>query len=210
MHGIQVLFGFIILLMSVVIHEVSHGYAALMFGDKTALYARRLTLNPFRHIDPVGSVLVPLLLTLFGMTPFGWARPVPYNPANLTPRRLGELVVASAGVISNLLIALVFGLSIRFYFPHTTVNDPAIFIMSMIVLINIGLGIFNLIPIVPLDGSKILFSILPRSWDWLQRLGEKYIFIFAAIVIVVVYRFDFISPLMFKLYTLLTGLTLSL
>ena len=103
-----------ILIMSVVIHEVSHGYAALALGDSTAKYQGRLTLNPLAHLDPVGSFLVPLIGYFFGGFIIGWARPVPFNPYNLRDQKWGEAIVAIAGPISNILLAVIFGLFIRF------------------------------------------------------------------------------------------------
>src|SRR3989338_1528199 len=110
----QEIFTIIILIMSVVIHEVSHGYAALFFGDQTAKFEGRLTLNPIKHLDPIGSVLIPLLLIIShaGFI-FGWARPVPYNPNNLRNKKNGTIAVASAGILANLFIALIFGILIR-------------------------------------------------------------------------------------------------
>ena len=149
--------------MSVVIHEVSHGFVALRFGDKTALYAGRLTLNPLKHLDMFGSIILPAFLVLtHSPFLFGWAKPVPYNPNNLTNRKWGTIAVAAAGVLANLFMAILFGLILRFSI-NSVVPTNFVSIISSIVLINLGLAIFNLIPIPPLDGSKILFSLLPSS-----------------------------------------------
>src|SRR3989344_1310585 len=110
---IDFLFQIAILIMSVVIHEVSHGYAASMLGDETARYQGRLTLNPIKHIDPVGSVVVPAISYFLGGFIFGWAKPVPYNPYNLKPGRWSEAIVAIAGPLSNLSLALIFGALLR-------------------------------------------------------------------------------------------------
>jgi len=147
-----------IILFSAVIHEVMHGYAADRLGDPTARYAGRLTLNPIPHLDPVGSILLPLIFALSpGSFFFGWAKPVPYNPYNLTKApKWGEAIVAAAGPASNLALAILFGLIIRSgLFPMA--NE----IWTYVVLINISLMLLNLIPIPPLDGSKILSAILP-------------------------------------------------
>lgn len=154
------IFQIIILILSVVIHEVAHGYAALLMGDVTAKYAGRLTLNPIKHLDPVGSFLVPGILILMN-TSFilGWAKPVPYNPYNLKNQRWGELFVAIAGPISNILLAIVIALAVRMV-PNPTY--ALIQIAEIAVLINIFLAFFNLIPIPPLDGSKILFNLFPE------------------------------------------------
>lgn len=148
-----------IIIFSAIIHEVMHGYAADKLGDPTARYAGRLTLNPISHIDPIGSVLLPLVLVLAGSPIFfGYAKPVPYNPYNLRPGRFSEAIVAGAGPASNAIIALLFGIVIRLgLFPSLTG------FFFLIVVVNVMLCIFNLIPIPPLDGSKVLEALLPRS-----------------------------------------------
>ena len=166
----QILFSIIILIFSVIIHEVSHGYAALYLGDVTAKYAGRLTLNPIKHIDPVGSIILPLLFAISGSgVILGWAKPVPYNPYNLRNKKWGELIVAIAGPASNILIAVIFGLLIRF---SGILGLPTAFVQLSIsvVLINLVLAIFNLIPIPPLDGSKVLFAFLPLEINFADSL----------------------------------------
>ncbi len=162
-----------ILIFSVILHELSHGYMALFFGDPTAKLAGRLTLNPISHIDPIGSILIPAILALTpGGLIFGWAKPVPYNPYNLRNQKWGEAMVALAGPVSNLFIALAFGLFIRF--SGIFLSSSVIEIMSIIVFINILLAFFNLIPIPPLDGSKVLIPLLPhKAWVFYKRLQEK-------------------------------------
>ncbi len=147
----------LIVMFSAVIHEVMHGYAAYKLGDPTAKYAGRLTLNPVSHIDPFGSIILPFITVLSTGFYFGWAKPVPYNPYNLTKAPYwGEAIVAAAGPLSNLAIALFFGLAIRAnLFPLA--ND----LWTSVVMINVSLMALNLLPIPPLDGSKILSSILP-------------------------------------------------
>lgn len=152
----------IVLILSVVMHEVAHGYAADALGDPTARYAGRLTLNPLPHLDLVGSVLVPALL-VFTNSPilFGWAKPVPYNPYNLRAKRWGEFLVASAGVATNLALALIFGLVMRF--GAGVLPAPALSLAATIAFVNLFLGLFNLIPFPPLDGYTALRSALPFS-----------------------------------------------
>ena len=166
----------VILLFSVVIHEVSHGVVALLQGDTTAKYAGRLTLNPISHIDPMGTILLPIILLVIsgGSTFFGWAKPVPYNPYNLKNQRWGASLVGLAGPGSNIMLALIFGLMIRFGFGIL----PSFFIqaLAMAVMINLSLAFFNLIPIPPLDGSRLLLAFLPASiaerWGMvLERYG---------------------------------------
>lgn len=194
--------------MSIVIHEVSHGFMAEYYGDDTARDAGRLTLNPLAHLDPFGSILLPALL-VFSHSPFlfGWAKPVPYNPNNLRNRKWGTIAVAAAGIISNFLIAIFFGLLIRFA-PHLTSNlsDNFYFITSIIVLVNLALGLFNLIPIPPLDGSKILFSLLPERFSDKIMLYERYSFIL--LIIFIVFFSQYLYPVLAAAFHLITGLSL--
>ena len=159
---INFLFTIIILIMSVVIHEVSHGYSAYLMGDHTAKNAGRLTLNPLAHLDFMGSLVVPLLAYFSAGFMFGWAKPVPYNPYNLRNQKHGDAIVALSGPASNLFIALIFGLMLRFDLFANIANLTGA--IQMVVVINLVLAIFNLIPIPPLDGSKILFSFLPYKY----------------------------------------------
>lgn len=155
-----VIFSLLVLIFSVIIHEVAHGWAANALGDPTAKLAKRLTLNPIRHIDPIGTIIVPLLLKLSG-SPFlfGWAKPVPYNPYNLRNQRWGEAFVAIAGVATNIFLAIVFGLLARYAYGTGSVSFGDL--AALVTLVNLFLGIFNLLPIPPLDGYTFLRSILP-------------------------------------------------
>ena len=170
------LFLIVVIIFSAVIHEVMHGDAADMLVDKTARYAGRLTLNPIPHLDPIGSVILPLVLALSG-SPFFFAgaKPVPYNPYNLRRdglfARFAEAIVAAAGPLSNLAIAAITGAIIRLDIFSAQVTTT----LFIIVVVNTMLFLFNLIPIPPLDGSKILSSLLPRSLQhgydrWRARL----------------------------------------
>lgn len=199
--------------MSVVIHEVSHGFMAEYFGDKTALFAGRLTLNPIKHLDMFGSIILPALLVISGSPIlFGWAKPVPYNPNNLSNKKWGEIAVAAAGVMANFLIAIIFGLLIRFapFFgiPAYDIFSPHPFyqITSIIVALNIGLAIFNLIPIPPLDGSKIFFNLLPRSFNGVLHFIESYSFIL--VIVFIVFFSNYLYPVLEFLFHLITGLYL--
>ncbi|MAZ67321.1 site-2 protease family protein [bacterium] len=159
--GVEVIFLIAILVVSVVIHEVAHGFAANYLGDPTAKLQGRLTLNPVSHIDPMGSIVLPAILAL-SSSPFlfGWAKPVPYNPYNLQRGgRWSEAMVAFAGPAANIAIALIFGIFIRFGALPASMVSLAV----SIVFLNILLAVFNLIPIPPLDGSKILPQLLPRG-----------------------------------------------
>jgi Zn-dependent protease len=159
---VSAVFLVVIIIFSAIIHEVMHGYAADKLGDPTARYAGRLTLNPIPHIDPIGSILLPLVLVLSGSPIFfGWAKPVPYNPYNLRPGRFSEAIVAGAGPASNAVIAVLFGIIVRLGIS-ASLND----FFFLIVVVNVMLCIFNLIPVPPLDGSKVLEALLPRSWQY--------------------------------------------
>lgn len=157
----DIIFTILILIVSVILHEVSHGYMANYLGDPTARLAGRLTLNPISHIDPVGSIFLPGLLVLSG-SPFliGYAKPVPYNPYNL-PGKYDEALVAGAGPAVNIALALFFSIIIRLFGGE--MSEPLLSAMATIVFINMLLALFNLIPLPPLDGSKILGAILPGA-----------------------------------------------
>ena len=200
---IDFVFSAAILIMSVVIHEVSHGLVADAMGDPTARYQGRLTLNPIKHLDPVGSVIVPALTFFLGGLIFGWAKPVPYNPYNLRNQKHGPAMVAAAGPLANLLVATLFGLIIRFSVP-LGIPKEFIQVSLMIVLINTVLAVFNLAPIPPLDGSKILFTFLPIRFFYIQRFLEQHGFFF--IIIFIFFFWELISPLVSWLFRLITGI----
>jgi len=200
---ISIIFSVAILILSVVIHEVAHGYAALFLGDVTAKYEGRLTMNPIKHLDPFGSVIFPLILAMINPSlVFGWAKPVPYNPYNLRNKRWGELIVAIAGPISNILLAVLVGLVVRF---SVSFNAPAAFyeIAILVVQVNLYLAVFNMMPIPPLDGSKVLFGLFPQlanSWrNALERYGLLLIFLF------IFFFSSFLSPIVVFLTRLIIG-----
>lgn len=203
---IGAIFQILILIFSVIIHEISHGFMALCFGDKTAQYEGRLTLNPMKHLDWFGSVILPLALYLTNAGfMIGWAKPVPYNPYNLRNRNMAEPLIALAGPVSNLFVAAIFGLIIRGLASFGFSTSPLVLIFSFVVLINVSLAIFNLIPIPPLDGSKILFAFLPTSFKHtFQSISEKYGLII--ILVVVMFLPNIISPIIFSLFRLITGI----
>ncbi|KND51469.1 MAG: Peptidase M50 [Parcubacteria bacterium C7867-007] len=190
------IFTIVVLIMSVVIHEVAHGYAAYALGDPTAKLAKRLTLNPIRHLDPLGSVIFPAILVLTNSSfLFGWAKPVPYNPFNLKNQRYGEAFVAFAGVGTNLLLAVIFALLARFAFA----NDMTTFavLASTVTLVNLYLGLFNLIPIPPLDGYTFLRAILPPKnamvfLEFEERLRQGGFI--TLIVVLLVFSYFFAAP----------------
>src|SRR3989344_1312963 len=198
-------FTILILILSVVVHEVAHGWAAYFLGDPTAKLAGRLTLNPLPHLDPLGSVFLPLLLFI-PPSPilFGWAKPVPYNPYNLQAGRLGPAIVGLAGPVSNLFLAGVFSIIIRL----TIGIAPMAFfeLAAMIVIINLGLAIFNLIPIPPLDGSKILFALIPYRYRAIEEVLSRYQLFFVLVVITLIA--PLLLPIVGFLFRFGTGLTI--
>lgn len=204
---LSAVFGLAILIISVVVHETAHGYSANALGDPTAKYAGRLTLNPLRHLELMGSVIIPLATYFLGGFVFGWAKPVPYNPYNLKNQKWGPAIVAGAGPLSNFVIAIFFGVLSRLVVAGILVVSPALVsVMVLIVFINVTLAIFNLVPIPPLDGSKILFAVLPYSLrrvaDFLERYG------FFVLIIFIFFFFQGLAPIILKIASFFTGLAL--
>ncbi len=200
------------LIVSIILHEMAHGYMADWLGDPTARLQGRLSPNPLVHIDPLGSVVIPALL-LFSNAGilFGWAKPVPYNPYNLRDQKWGEAMVAAAGPAVNLALALLFGMMIRFS-EVLSLNSAFIELSSYIVYINILLAFFNMIPIPPLDGSKIIQPFLPFT---LQIKYRSFVHAFERWGLIGTFIFIFIfinifwapfSKLVFGVFSLLTGL----
>lgn len=202
------IFQLVVLIFSVVIHEYFHGAVADILGDPTARNAGRLTLNPIKHLDFFGSFLLPLLLFLGtgGKFVFGWAKPVPYNPYNLRNQRRDSALVGFAGPFANLIIALIFGLILRFNLVPADLSGNWVYLyqlIDIIIILNILLAIFNLIPIPPLDGSKILFAFLPLSLRGVEDFLEKYGILFLFLFIIV--GFQYILPVVFFIYRIFTG-----
>ncbi len=201
MQGLETVYSLIILMMSVVLHEVSHGYAAAILGDPTAKYAGRLTLNPLKHLDPMGSFIVPILTTMIGGMTFGWAKPVPYNPYNLKGGKWGPAIVAVAGPAANLFLAVFFSLILHSSLSEIYLSANAIPLIAGAIQINIILFIFNMIPVPPIDGSKILFSLIPYRYNHIVEFLEKYQLM---LVLLVIFFSDIIiSPIFFLLYYIL-------
>jgi Zn-dependent protease len=220
----------IALIVSAIFHEFAHGWAAYKLGDNTAKDAGRLTLNPIAHLDPFGSVFLPLML-VFLQSPFfiAYAKPVPYNPYNLRDQRWGDLKVAIAGPGTNFILALLFGLTARFiplaYDMKVSLISGflgsgsetvlsllqgsllgTIFLMCVIFcFINLLLMIFNLIPVPPLDGSKVLMSFLPYSWQTRFQQIEPY-GIFIVMFLLLFGAFSFIWPLLIFIFRIIVGI----
>lgn len=202
-----ILLGIIVLVFSVILHEVAHGYVADWLGDPTARYSGRLTLNPISHIDPVGSIFLPGILALTN-SPFmiGWAKPVPYNPYNLKNQRWGEAMVAFAGPLTNICLALLGGLVIRL-----GADGQIASVASLVILTNLVLAIYNLIPIPPLDGSKVLASILPYPLANAYRQFENMMYALGpfglvGVGLVAIYLlWPLLSGVVFYLFVLISG-----
>jgi Zn-dependent protease len=200
-----VIFQLAVLLFSAVIHEVSHGLMADALGDRTARNAGRLTLNPLKHLEFFGSFILPLSLFLIsgGSFIFGWAKPVPYNPYNLQrPERDGGLI-AAAGPLSNFLIAVVFSILHRLAYLLGATAPAFAELTSLVVLINLMLGVFNLAPLPPLDGSKVLFALLPRFAYPVRNFLERHGFLL--FMIFIFFGFRLIVPIVFLIYRWLIG-----
>lgn len=202
----------VILIFSVIIHEIAHGAMANYLGDPTAKLAGRLTLNPIKHLDPFGSIILPLILVVAaslagGGIIFGWAKPVPVNPLNFRDRKYGDAKVALAGPGANLAMALIFGLILRF--TPFLVRVPELYLMfSSIVFINILLAIFNLLPIPPLDGSHILFTFLPDSFRRFKMVMTQYGFFI--LLIIIFFFLHWLFPLISGVYGIIVGTPLAI
>jgi Zn-dependent protease len=207
MSGPISIFYFLVLIISIIVHEVAHGIAAEREGDPTARMLGRITLNPLKHIDWFGSVILPLILILSkaGFV-VGWAKPVPYNPENLKRGKKSVALVSVAGIVVNLSIAIIFGLTIRIAAGSGFTSTAFFDISSIIVLVNIVLAMFNAIPIAPLDGFRFLGAVLPFRYEGTMRTLERYSL--PLLVVFLFFGWKFVAPLAFKLFTLLTGIAL--
>jgi Zn-dependent protease len=197
---ISLVFYFLVIIPSSIIHEYAHGWMANQLGDPTAKYMGRLTVNPLAHIDLWGTILLPifLLYSTGGQFMFAYAKPVPFNPYNLRNQKWGPTMVAVVGPLANLLLAVSFAIVLR-VLPASSFT----LFLETIIRANIGLMVFNLVPIPPLDGSKVLFGLLPPSTKHIQVLLERYgIFI---LLFFMVFLFDLIRPIIQGIFSLLVG-----
>jgi Zn-dependent protease len=208
----MIILSLVILIFSIIAHEVAHGYAANSLGDPTARLAGRLTLNPVPHIDMIGSIVLPAILVLtHSPILFGWAKPVPYNPYNLRNQRWGEVGVAIAGIVTNLFLALIFASIIRFGIG-VGLSEPVLQFAGEIAFINLFLGLFNLIPFPPLDGFTALRAALPWKLSSSLHRFEQSIHGGGAtslIVFLFLFSYVFATPfyaLVHTVFGLLTGL----
>lgn len=207
MSGSLSIFYFLILIASIIVHEVAHGLIAEREGDPTARLLGRITLNPLKHIDWLGSVILPLVLILSNAGfVVGWAKPVPYDANNLREGRASEAKVAIAGIVVNLSIAIIFGIVIRGMIATGYTSAAVINIASIIVLINVVLALFNSIPLAPLDGFRFLSCVLPWRAQPAMRLLEQYSL--PLLILFILFGWKLVVPLAFTLYSLITGITL--
>jgi len=208
MQALIFVFQLTVLIFSVMIHEIAHGVVAERFGDATARRMGRLTLNPLKHIDWYGSVLFPLFMALAsgGRMVFGWAKPVPVNTANLKNPDRDTAFIAAAGPLSNFALAFVFALFSR---GLALFADPSAYVLvlgelfSLIVITNLSLALFNLMPIPPLDGSNILFAFLPPSAYRARAFLEQYGFIM--LIAFIAFGFPIIAPVIGWFYSVFMG-----
>jgi len=191
----------LVVLFSIVLHEVSHGAMAYSLGDDTAKRLGRLTLNPIKHLDFFGSIILPLLTFLFAGFAFGYAKPVPYNPYNLRDQKYGAAKVAAAGPLTNIAIALLFAMVFRF--AGGFFSTSALELLQFIIFLNLILAVFNLVPIPPLDGHWFVLTFVP---DRYYRFKETYVRMgFILLLMFLFYGFGLILPVVFWLFRLFTG-----
>ncbi len=200
MELVSLLLYFIVIIPSSIIHEYSHGWAAERLGDPTARYAGRLTLDPRAHIDLWGTILLPILLLVGsgGRFMFAYAKPVPYNPYNLKDQKWGPALVSLAGPAANFLLATACALVMRL-FPGSSMVP----FLSIVVYANVLLMVFNLVPIPPLDGSKILYAVLPDSAQGVRLFLDRYGFMI--LIFFVFFLFEWISPIIQWIFNWLVG-----
>lgn len=199
------------LLFAITVHEVAHGWVARRLGDRTAEMLGRLTLNPIKHIDPVGTVLVPAILLIAGGFIFGWAKPVPVDPRNMRHPKRDMAIVAAAGPLSNLAMAVIWALIAKLALALTPilpwVSVPLIMMGKIGIFLNLILMVLNLLPLPPLDGGRVLTGFLPDTLAMKFAQIEPYgMFILVALMITG-YLGKIIAPMVFMLERLLVLLT---
>ncbi|HEX8472857.1 MAG TPA: site-2 protease family protein [Pyrinomonadaceae bacterium] len=210
---------FVALIFSLSLHEAAHAWMSSRFGDDLARSQGRITLNPASHVDPIGTVLFPTLAFFTGAPLLGWARPTPVNPLSWRNKRVANIWVSAAGVIGNFIIAIVAGIALRLLvefelvggftgdlrpvFSDSGIAEGAVKLLESFFRMNIGLGVFNLIPIPPLDGSKILGSLLPERFETAIESIEQFGFLLLFVAVftgVFGVIFGFVMPLAYHIF----------
>jgi Zn-dependent protease len=205
--SIDTIFYILILIYSIIVHEVAHGQMADLFGDRTARNAGRLTMNPLPHIDLLGSIMLPVLSFIsFSGLLIGWAKPVPYNPYNLKNQKWGEPLVAAAGVLANFALACFFAIVCKILIFQGFGGTPIVSLLAVTVLINISLGLFNLLPLPPFDGLRIIVSLFPRFGRKVLAYVDRSGIAFTLISLVIaIFLWSFIFPYVEMLAEFMTG-----
>lgn len=199
------------LIFAITVHEVAHGWVASWFGDQTARLSGRLTLNPIPHIDPIGTILVPLLMLVSTNFIFGWAKPVPVDARNMRNPRRDMAITALAGPVTNLIMALMWAGIARFgiyleSFGYAWVGVPLSYMGGAGIMINIVLGVLNLVPLPPLDGGRVLTSILPPRMAYKFSMIEPYAFFILILLLVTGLLGALIGPVVFLFLNLIRSL----
>lgn len=199
---VYLLLYFFIIVPSAIIHEYAHGWMAEQLGDSTARYAGRLTLNPKNHIDLFGTILLPIGLFILsgGGFMFAYAKPVPYNPYNLRDQKWGPAYVGLAGPMANFLLAASFAVVYRFMAPISPVFADMLYV---VISSNVMLMVFNLVPLPPLDGSKVLLALLPEQSRQVQIFFQQYGFVL--LMLFVYFGSGLLSPIIRAVLSLLVG-----
>ena len=194
-------------LFAITAHEVAHGWVAMRLGDKTAMMLGRLTLNPIKHIDPVGTLLVPGLMLAFGGFIFGWAKPVPVNWGNLGKPKRDMALVAIAGPLANLIMALLWAgiMKLSLLLPESLsmATQPLLYMGAAGITVNLILMVLNLLPLPPLDGSRILSSLLPDKLSWHYNQLENYGLLILLVLLASGLLGDIIGPPIYRLQAML-------
>ncbi|MEK7624268.1 MAG: site-2 protease family protein [Patescibacteria group bacterium] len=198
------IFQLIVLYASLVVHEVSHGLAAYKLGDSTAKLAGRLSFNPLKHIDPFGTVILPLSLILFQSNfIICYAKPVPFNPNNFRNVKKGTMLTGLAGPLSNISLAIIFGLLIRSLNFFELLSPNLLSLLSIIVFLNVLFALFNLAPFPPFDGHHLVFSLLPDKFNGIKNfLATNYLFLTLTWI---VFIFPYLIPLVYRLSMVIMG-----